>query len=136
MAGSARFAPFGIKERENAMIRSLFIGVFLAVACLAMTSCATCKQSIQNKVPFHCIVQTAGDEMVIYEIQLDGKLITSTRTIPKEKATQMHEFAAFPGDHVLTVTAPGCAKWEKTITLTGGTKYGQTFQVELKKSEK
>ena len=74
--------------------------------------------------------------MVSYEIQLDGKLIASARTIPKEKATQMHEFAAFPGDHVLTVTAPGSERWEKNITITGSTKYGQTFQVELKKSEK
>ena len=101
-----------------------------------MTSCTTCKQSAQTKVPFYCIVQTEGDQAVIYEIQLDGKLITSARTIPKGKATQMHEFTAFPGDHDLKVTAPGCEKWEKAITLTDGIKYGQTFQVELKKSEK
>lgn len=118
------------------MIRSLFTGVFLAVACLAMTSCTTCKQSIQNKVPFHCVVQTAADIMVIYEIKLDGKLISNGKTIPKEKGTQVHEFTAFPGDHLLTVTAPECEKWEKTITLTGGTKYGQSFLVELKKIEK
>lgn len=118
------------------MTRSLFMGVFLAVACLAMTSCTTSKHSAQNNVRFLCAVQSATDEMAIYEIKLDGKLISSGRTIPKEKGTQVLEFTTTPGDHVLTVTAPGCETWQKTINIMDGVRFGQPFLVELKKSEK
>ena len=137
MAGATSFPPaIRKKERKLEMKRSLFMGVLFAGMCLAMTSCVTCKQSDQRNVPFHCIVQSATDLVVIYEINFDGKLVSSGRTIPKEKGTQILEFTTPPGDHVLTVTAPGCETWQKTITVMGGIKYGQTFLVELKKSEK
>jgi len=74
--------------------------------------------------------------MVAYETTLDGKLISTGRTMPKEKGTQMLEFMATPGDHVLTVTAPGCEIWQKTINILDNARVGQTFLVELKKSEK
>ena len=118
------------------MKRSLFTGALFTAMCLTITSCVTSRQSDQSKVPFYCIVQSATDLIVIYEIDLDGKLVSSNRTIPKEKATQMIELAATAGDHILTITAPGCETWKKNITVIGGIKYGQTFVVELKKSEK
>ena len=114
---------------------SFIVGI-VSVICLSLASCVTSRQSDQSKVPFYCIVQSATDLSVIYEINLDGKLISSNRTIPKEKGTQMIELAATAGDHILTITAPGCETWKKNITVIGGIKYGQTFVVELKKSEK
>ena len=113
-----------------------FMIILASVLCLSLTSCVTCKQSAQGIVPFHCIVQSADDMVVAYEITLDGKLVSSGRTIPKDKGTQILEFTTNLGDHVLTVTAPECEIWKKTITVMGGMKYGQTFLVELKKSEK
>ena len=118
------------------MKRSLFAGVLLVAACLAMTSCTTCKHSVQSNAWFQCAVQSATAEMVTYEITLDGKLISTGRTMPKEKGTQMLEFTATPGDHILTVTAPGCEIWQKTINIMDNARFGQTFLVELKKSEK
>lgn len=118
------------------MKRSLFTGVLLVAACLAMTSCTTCKHSVQSNARFQCTVQSATDEMATYEIKLDGKLISSGRTIPKEKGTQVLEFTTTPGDHTLIVTAPGCATWQKTINIMDGARFGQPFLVELKKPEK
>jgi hypothetical protein len=74
--------------------------------------------------------------MVAYEITLDGKLISTGRTMPKEKGTQMLEFTATPGNHILTVTAPGRETWQKTINIMDNARFGQPFLVELKKSEK
>ena len=113
---------------------SLYMGVLFAVLCSVMTSCVT--WSAQSIIPFHCIVQSATDSVVVYEITLDGKLIASGRTIAKDKGTQILEFTTTTGSHVLTVTAPGCEKWQKTIAVLNVVNYGQTFLVELKKSEK
>ena len=125
---------FAIKERRQEMKCLLYRGILFAVLGLAMTSCTT--WSSQNIIPFHCIIQSATDSAVVYEITLDGKLVASGRTIPKDKGTQMLEFTTTAGDHVLTVTAPGCEKWQKTIAVLNVVNYGQTFLVELKKSEK
>jgi len=113
---------------------SLHMGVILAALCLAMTSCMT--WSSQNVIPFHCIVQSATDSVVVYEITLDGKLVASGRTIPKDKGTQILEFTTTAGNHLLTVTAPGCEKWQKKIAVLNVVNYGQTFLVELKNAEK
>ena len=114
---------------------ALFIVGLVSVLCLSVTSCITFKHS-ESRVPFYCVVQSATDAIVIYEINLDYNLVSSNRTMPKDKGTQMIELSATVGDHLLTVTAPGCETWKKYITITGGTKYGQTFLIELKKSEK
>ena len=114
---------------------SCIIGLVL-VLCLSLASCITPRQADQNRVPFFCAVQSATDSIIMYEINLDYNLVSSNRTIPKEKGTQIIELAATAGDHFLTVTAPGCEAWEKHIMVIGGTKYGQTFLVELKKSAK
>ena len=118
------------------MKHSLFAGVLFAAMCLALTSCVTCKQSAQNNIPFSCAVQSETDAIVVYEIHLDGKLVSSGRTMPKEKGMSVHKLASTSGDHVLKVTAPGCEAWQKTITIMDGTEKGQFFLVALKKSEK
>jgi hypothetical protein len=118
------------------MQRLLFGGIFLAGLGLAMSSCITWKPASEIIVPFRCVVQSATESMVLYEIALDGKLVASGRTLPKEKGAQILEFTAATGDHVLTVTAPGCEKWEKTIAILNAVSYGQTFLIELQKAEK
>ena len=50
-----------------------------------------------------------------------------SNSMPKEKGTQMLEFTATPGDHVLTVTAPGCETWQKTINIMDNARFGQSF---------
>lgn len=118
------------------MKRSLSIGVLFVAVCLAITSCVTCKQSVQNNVPFNYRVQPETDAIVVCEIHLDGKFVSSYRTMPKEKGESWLKLATTPGDHVLSVTAPGFETWQKTITVIGGTERGPFFLVELKKSEK
>lgn len=113
---------------------SLPMGVLLAVLGGVMTSCTT--WTSQSVIPFHCVVQSATDSVEVYEITLDGELVASGRTVPKAKGTHMLEFTTTPGSHVLTVTAPGCEPWEKKIAVLNVVNYGQTFLVELKKSQK
>jgi hypothetical protein len=53
---------------------------------------------------------------------------------PKDKMT--HILSAAPGDHVVTITAPGYETWQKTITLSKGSTSGPNIVAELKKSAK
>jgi hypothetical protein len=73
---------------------------------------------------------------VSYEFHLDGKFVSSGKTLPPGKGMQMCEMATTPGDHVLMVTAPGYETWQKTVTIMTGTKHGSHFRIDLKKSEK
>jgi hypothetical protein len=114
---------------------ALIIGL-VSVLCLSLASCATWFQSDQSKAVFHCVIQSANDAVVIYEINLDGHLVGSGRTVPKEKGTQILDFITSPGKHELIVTAQGYDTWKKTVMVMGGMKYGQTFLIELYKSPK
>lgn len=116
------------------MKRFLSLGLSLALSCLLLTSCTTWKS--QSVVPFRCIVQSASDAVVTYEVQLDGKLVASGRTIPKMKGVETLEFTTETGTHELTVTAPGCQTWHKKISILPVVNYGQTFLIELIKTEK
>ena len=98
--------------------------------CLMMTSCSTCKKSSQITAPFRCVVVSGAE--VIYEVHLDGKLVSSAKTLPPGKGEMSIELVATPGDHVLTVTAPGYETWSETITVLDGVKHGQLFLAELK----
>ena len=88
-------------------------------------------QSGKNTVPFRYAVQ--ANEEVVYEVCLDGKFVSSGKTL---KQYSYLSLSATPGDHVLTVTAPGYETWQKTVTLLEGSKNGQNFLVELKKPAK
>jgi len=110
------------------------IASLVSVLCLALASCVTCKQSDVPLVPFTCIVQAETE--VSYEFHLDGKFVSSGKTLPPGKGMQMCEMATTPGDHVLMVTAPGYETWQKTVTIMTGTKHGSHFRIDLKKSEK
>lgn len=81
-------------------------------------------------VAFGCVVQ--ADAEVRYEIHLDGKLVSSGKTLAPGKGMQVLELAATQGDHVLVVTAPGCEPWQRTIALASGAKSHASFRVELK----
>ena len=115
------------------MKKTLFIGAFLAAICLVATSCITGKPPAQTATPFRCYVE-AGTE-VAYEIHLDGKLVSCNKTIPQGKGKMEIDLVAYPGDHILTVTAQGYETWRKTITILDGLKW-PTFLVELKRAEK
>ncbi len=93
----------------------------------------TFQQPGKNIVQFRYAIQ--AEEGVIYEVNLDGKFVTSEKA---QKQYSYHSLCATPGDHALTVTAPGYETWQKTITLLEGSrnKNGQDFLVELKKSTK
>ena len=112
---------------------ALIVGL-ASVLCLSLTSCVTCKQAAVPLVPFNCIVQAETEAS--YEFHLDGKFVSSGRTLPPGKGMQAYEMAATPGDHVLMVTAPGYETWQRTVTLMTGTKSGSSFRIDLKKSEK
>ncbi len=101
-----------------------------------MKSCVICKQSAQNDAPFNCVVQSETDAIIAYEVHLDDKLVSSGRAMPKEKDMTMLKLAANTGDYTLTVTAPGCETWQKTITVMGNIEKGQFFLVESEKSGK
>jgi len=75
-----------------------------------------------------------ADEEVAYEVCLDGKFVSSGKALIKQNCYL--SLPSTPGDHILTVTAPGYATWQKTITLLEGSKNGQNFLVELKRFEK
>jgi len=98
----------------------------------------TSQQPDLPNVPFTCVVQAETE--VLYEIDLDGKFVSSGKTFPPEKGLlQSMELTAIPGDHILTVTAPGYETWQKKVTIvnrTSNTKYGPSFRIVLKKSEK
>lgn len=111
-----------------------FIVVLVSALCLSLVSCVTCKQPDTILVPFSCIVQAETE--VTYEFHLDGKFISSGKTLPPEIGVQMCEMSAMPGEHVLMVTAPGYDTWQKTVTIVTGTKHGSHFRINLKKSEK
>ena len=81
-------------------------------------------------------MQSETDAIVVYEIHLDGKLVSSGRTMPKEKGMPVLKLAANPGGHILTVTAQECETWQKTITVLANTEKGQFFLIELKQSAK
>ncbi len=101
-------------------------------------SIATGQQSDLNIVPFTCVVQAEME--VLYEIHLDGKFVSSSKTFPPGKGLmQAIELTATPGDHILMVTAQGCETWQKTVTIVGRTsnsKSGLSFRIDLKKSDK
>jgi len=92
----------------------------------------TSEQSGKNIVLLRYAVQ--ADEEVVYEVCLDGKFVSSGKALIKQYC--YIGLAATPGDHILTVTAPGYETWQKTVTLLEGSKNGQNFLVELKKSTK
>ena len=92
----------------------------------------TSEQSGQNNVPFCFSVK--ADEQVGYEVNLDGKLVSSGKALVKQY--QYHNLTATSGDHVLTVTAPGYETWQKTVTLSEGSTSGPNIVAELKKSVK
>jgi len=87
-----------------------------------------------NAITFLCRVQAEAE--VFYEIHIDGKTVGSGGSAPNPKNKMTHILSAAPGDHILTVTAPGYETWQKTITLLEGSKNGQNFLIELKKSTK
>ena len=89
------------------------------------------QQPAQKMIPFRYSVQ--AEEEVACEIKIDGKLVSTGKT---QKQTCYFSLAATPGDHVLTVIAPGYETWQKTITLLEGSKGGQNFLIELKKPTK
>jgi len=90
----------------------------------------TSEQPGKNVIPFRYAVQ--AEEEVAYEVNLDSKLVSSGKSLVKQYCYL--SLCASPGDHILTVTAPGYETWQKTITLLEGSKNGQNFLVELKKS--
>lgn len=92
----------------------------------------TSEQSDKNIVLLRYSVQ--ADEEVAYEVNLDGKLVSSGKALIKQYCYL--SLPVTPGDHILTVTAPGYETWQKTVTLLEGSKNGQNFLVELKKSTK
>ncbi|MBU4496681.1 MAG: hypothetical protein KKG09_01565 [Verrucomicrobia bacterium] len=106
----------------------------MVVLCLSLTSCVTCKQSELTNIPFGCVVQSEGE--AVFDIHLDGKLVSSGKPLPPGKGMQAFKLIATPGEHVLMATAPGCDTWQKTITLMGGAERSPSFMVELKKSVK
>ena len=112
---------------------SFFIGL-VSVLCLSLASCVTCKQSDATMVPFTCIVQAETE--VLYEFHLDGKFISSGKTLLPGKGMQICEMTATPGDHALMVTASGYDPWQRTVTIMSGTKHGSHFRIDLKKSAK
>lgn len=63
-----------------------------------------------------------------------NKIVSTGRALTKQYCYL--SLAATPGDHVLTITAPGYETWQKAITLLEGSKNGQNFLIELKKSAK
>jgi len=85
-------------------------------------------------IPFSCIVQAETE--VLYEFNLDGKFVGSGKTLLPGHGMQACGMTATPGDHVLIVTAPGYETWQRTVTIMSGTKYGSSFRIDLKKSEK
>ena len=92
----------------------------------------TSEQSGKNIVLLRYSVQ--ADEEVAYEVCLDGKFVSSGKALIKQDCYL--SLPASPGDHILTVTAPGYETWQKTITLLEGSKNGQNFLIELKKLTK
>ena len=116
------------------MKKILFIGAFLASICLVVTSCITGKPTAQASTPFRCYVES-GTEMA-FEVHLDGKFVSSSKTMPPAKGTMEVDLVTTPGDHVLAVTAQGYETWRKNITVLDGLKYGPVFLIDLKKAEK
>lgn len=112
---------------------SLIVGL-VSVLCLSLAACVTCKQSASATVPFSCIVESETE--VVYEIRLDGKFVSSGKTLPPGKDMQAVELMATPGDHYVNVSAPGYKTWNREVNLMSGTKNGSSFRIDLKKSEK
>lgn len=115
------------------MKSAVFVASLVSALCLSLASCVTCQQAADPMVSFTCIVQAETE--VLYEIQLDGKFVTSGKTM-SGGSIQACEMTATPGDHVLMVTAPGYETWQRTVTLMSGTKHGSHFRIDLKNSEK
>lgn len=112
---------------------SLIVGL-VSVLCLSLAACITCKQSASATVPFSCIVESETE--VVYEISLDGKFVSSGKTLPPGKGMQAVELMAIPGDHVVRVSAPGYETWHREVSIMNGTKNGSSFRIDLKKSSK
>jgi len=92
----------------------------------------TSEQPGKNIVLLRYAVQ--ADAEVVYDLCLDGKFVSSGKALIKQDCYL--SLPATPGDHILTATAPGYETWQKTVTLLEGSKNGQNFWVELKKSAK
>jgi hypothetical protein len=90
------------------------------------------EQSGKNIVFLRYAVQAENE--ALYEVSLDGKLVSTGKALIKQDCYL--SLPTTPGDHVLTVTAPGYETWQKTVTLLEGSKNGQNFLVELKKAAK
>lgn len=91
-------------------------------------------ESGNNTISFLCRVQAETE--ISYKISMDGKIVGNGSMIPNPKDKMTHILSAIPGDHVLTITAPGYETWQKTITLSEGSKNGESLLAELKKSAK
>ena len=115
------------------MKSGLCVICLVSILCLSLVSCCIRNQTYEPNVSFTCIVQAEME--VLYEIYLDGKFVSSSKTFPPGKGLmQSIELTATPGDHVLMVTAPGCEKWKKTVTIvskTSSTKSGPSFRIDL-----
>jgi len=114
------------------MKHALLMGTLCAGMCLSLAACIT--RTTAPMVPFTCIVQAETE--VAYEFQLDGKFVSSGKTLLPGKGMQLCEMTATPGDHVLMVTAPGYETWLRTVNIMSGTKHGSHFRIDLKKSGK
>ena len=91
-------------------------------------------KSGDNTISFLCRVQAEAE--ISYEIHVDGKTVGSGSMIPNPKDKMTHILSATPGDHALTITAPGYEAWRKTITLSEGSMNGPNILAEMKKSAK
>jgi len=87
-----------------------------------------------NTISFLCRVQAEAE--ISYEIHVDGKIVGSGSMTPNPKDKMTHILSATPGDHILTITAPGYETWQKTVTLSEGSMNGANILAELKKSTK
>ena len=90
--------------------------------------------SDDSTISFLCRVQAETE--VFYEIHIDGKVVGSGNAIPNSKNKMTHILSATPGDHAVTITAPGYETWRKTVTLSADSKIGQNILAELKKPTK
>jgi hypothetical protein len=116
-------------KETNKMKTQHSVLILLVVAAFGLCSCRTTWPG-QATVPVVCVVQPEGS--VVYEIELDGKLVGSGK-VP-ERSQQVMNFEATRGKHVVRVSAPGMEASQKTIEVTGAGKNLQAFFFELKKS--
>ena len=114
------------------MKKMILMSVVAFVACLISAGCCTNHTGSTNLFTLACVIE--ADTRVIYELTLDGKLVGSGETAPKQKLVA--RIAATAGSHALGIDAPGCAPVVKKIWVTGGDPNGQLFLLQLKEQPK